>query len=80
MKGQITLTFTAKEAISMLATSTSKSLTRKIVTAFQAADVTPAGAKNSVVARAKTATKKTAAPRKRAAKTDEASTNEAHVN
>jgi hypothetical protein len=60
MKGQITVTISAKEGIALISNeSLPKSLTNKIVKAFREANVTPQGAKAAVVARAtvKTTTK-----------------------
>lgn len=55
MKGQFTVTFSAKEAVALLSNeSTPKSLTNKIVKAFREAAITPVGGKNSIVSRATT--------------------------
>lgn len=68
MKGTITMTFTAKEAVAMLANDTlPKSLTNKIVKAFRESNsVKPQGAKAAAIARTTTKTKK--------AKTDDTET------
>lgn len=73
MKGKITVEFSAKEAMALLASdATPASVTKKIVTAFRASNVTPQGAKAAAIAKAPAKKAKTAkaAP---AANADEAS-------
>lgn len=54
MKGSFNITFTAKEALTLLSTpGLPNSLTKKIVAGFQGSKITPVGEKNSVVSRAK---------------------------
>ena len=54
MKGQITITFSAKEAVAILSNETlPKSITNKVVKAFREANVTPQGAKASITSRVK---------------------------
>lgn len=66
MKGSITLTFSAKEAVALISGTVPKTVTTKIVNAFRASNVTPEGAKASVVARAPRAAKKSPSKAKKA--------------
>lgn len=61
MKGSITITFSAKEAVALISNETlPKSITNKVVSAFRSAGATPQGKVASAIAKgvAKTKTKK----------------------
>lgn len=60
MKGSFTVQFSGKEAIALLAAKNlPKTVTAKIVRAFQDSSVTPIGKKAAIVAGAKTKSKAT---------------------